>query len=167
MDKGLVRKVDELGRVVIPKEMRRVLGISTGSSIEMFISGENITLKKFSEIANIMDFATKIASVIYENFSLGVLVCDDEKVLVSKGTKKNFVGRKILLSHTHREPFVTNSTKLFDISDDFSFDFTYIFPIFIDGNICGYIVVLSKENIDKNKDKIEILANFLSKILSE
>ena len=167
MDRGLVRKVDELGRVVIPKEMRRVLGISTGSSIEMFINGEDITLKKFSEIANIMDFAVKTADVIYEKFCLPVLVCDDEKILVAKGTKKNLEGQKFFVSSQSREVFVTKSTSVFKIEGDVTFDFTYIFPICIDGNVCGYIAVLSKENIDDKKDKIEILSSFLSKILGE
>ena len=131
MDRGLVRKVDELGRVVIPKEMRRVLGISTGSSIEMFINGEDITLKKFSEIANIMDFAVKTADVIYEKFCLPVLVCDDEKILVAKGTKKKLEGQKFFVSSQSREVFVTKSTSVFKIEGDVTFDFTYIFPICI------------------------------------
>ena len=47
MGNGMVRKVDELGRVVIPKEMRRILNIKTGSSIEMFINDQNqVVLKK-------------------------------------------------------------------------------------------------------------------------
>lgn len=44
---GMVRKVDELGRLVIPKELRRTLGIENGDPVEIFIDGDQIILKKY------------------------------------------------------------------------------------------------------------------------
>ena len=90
---GMVRKVDELGRVVIPKEMRRILNIKTGSSIEMFINDQNqVVLKKFSELENVNAFIDALIKTIYECFNFACFVCDDEKVLNVYGvSKKEFL----------------------------------------------------------------------------
>ena len=62
MSCGMVRKIDELGRVVLPKEMRRVLNIKTGSSVEMVINENNkIVISKFSEIENVLSMANNLA----------------------------------------------------------------------------------------------------------
>ena len=46
---GVVRRIDELGRIVLPMEMRRTLGIEEKDPIEIFVDGENIVLKKYEE----------------------------------------------------------------------------------------------------------------------
>ena len=75
MGNGMVRKVDELGRVVIPKEMRRILNIKTGSSIEMFINDQNqVVLKKFSELENVNSFIETLVKTIYECFNFACFV---------------------------------------------------------------------------------------------
>jgi len=168
---GMVRKVDELGRVVIPKEMRRVLNIKTGSSIEMFINNENqVVLKKFSEISNIATYADALSDIIFNSFSLPCLVCDEESVLFVKGTnKKDFINKNLQLN------------KLNNLQKDFQFfDFenapinlcTYaqccLFKIKNEGYDCGYVIVLLKENNLSNDvvNKILLLNNFISLLLN-
>ena len=92
MNSGIVRKVDELGRVVIPKEMRRTLGINTGSSIEMSVGeGGEVVLKKFSDISNIMPLIEKLAQTIFDEFGVPILVSDEERILAGCGTKKDIL----------------------------------------------------------------------------
>ena len=113
---GMVRKVDELGRVVIPKEMRRILNIKTGSSIEMFINDNNqVVLKKFSEISNILLFAQNLADVIFDNLNLPCLISDDEKILVVKGlNKKEYLDKKIIqLNNKNCDYFILNNSESF------------------------------------------------------
>ena len=71
MRSAMVRKVDELGRVVIPKEMRRVLNIKSGSSVELDVNENNeIVLKKFSELSNAAIFAEKLANIVNSTYNI-------------------------------------------------------------------------------------------------
>lgn len=63
---GIVRKVDELGRIVIPKELRKVMSIKEGDPLEIYTEGENIILKKYApgcvfcgEVDGIVNFKGK------------------------------------------------------------------------------------------------------------
>lgn len=149
MSCGMVRKVDELGRVVIPKEMRRVLNIKTGSSIEMIINDENeVVLKKFSEMNNISNYAEVVADILFEEYNLPCLVCDEDKVIYCKGvSKKEFLNKK--KPPENKEWFIC--------------------PVNFDGFEGGYIMLSHKEN-DEGKDfekSVYILSKFLGNILSK
>ena len=50
---GVIRRIDELGRIVIPKEIRKSLRIKNGESLEVFLDGDSIILKKFSQIESL------------------------------------------------------------------------------------------------------------------
>lgn len=164
---GMVRKVDELGRVVIPKEMRRILNIKTGSSIEMFINNDNqVVLKKFSELSNIMMFAENLCEVIFENFNLVCLISDDEKILVSKGINQKLFSQKSfeISSDKNKEYFLENSFKV--DNQKVNFDFVYVFPIIFEGYNSGNIFLLSQVEVDVQVLKnIVILKKFLSNLL--
>ena len=167
---GMVRKVDELGRVVIPKEMRRVLNIKTGSSVEMFIGENNeVVLKKFSELSNVLMFAENLAETIYDNNNISCLVADDEKVLVCRGVpKKDFLDKKLNLEYLDRncDFFVLDKNEKILIGQDNLFENNYFFPIYCDGFKCGFIVLLTDNLLsEENLKNIVLLKNFLSKLL--
>lgn len=167
---GMVRKVDELGRVVIPKEMRRVLNIKTGSSVEMFIGENNeVVLKKFSELSNVLMFAENLAETIYDNNNTACLVTDDEKVLVCKGVpKKEFLDKKINLDILEKDNdfFVLDKNTSFLNNQENLFNNNYIFPIFCDGFKCGFIVLLTDNVLsDEELRNVILLKTFLSNLL--
>ena len=62
---GIIRRIDELGRIVIPKEIRKSLRIKNGDNLEILIDGENIILKKYSQIENAIDMAQLYAESFY------------------------------------------------------------------------------------------------------
>ncbi|MBQ9793165.1 MAG: AbrB/MazE/SpoVT family DNA-binding domain-containing protein [Clostridia bacterium] len=170
---GMVRKVDELGRVVIPKEMRRVLNIKTGSSIEMFINDDNqVVLKKFSELSNILYFAENLSEVIFDTFNLPVLISDDEQVLICKGlSKKDYIGKKLIKNKntekTKNKEYVLEEDKeeiLIDTKNQFKY--VYTFPVISEGFESGYIFLLSNSYLDESVIKnILVLKKFLSNLL--
>ena len=80
---GVVRKIDELGRVVIPKEMRRSLGIRDGESLEIFVDNQSICLKKTSLLLSLENIATTIIQYAYDTMGLSILVMDRDKVVAS------------------------------------------------------------------------------------
>jgi len=149
MSCGMVRKVDELGRVVIPKEMRRILNIKTGSSIEMIINDySEVVLKKFSEMNNISNFAEVVADILFEEYGVPCLVCDEDKVIYCKGaSKKDFLNKKILNKN----------------------DEWFVCPVNFNGFLGGSIMLKNTDGkIDKDIEKtVYILSKFLGNILSE
>lgn len=168
---GMVRKVDELGRVVIPKEMRRVLNIKTGSSIEMFINDENqVVLKKFSELSNLSVFAENLARIIFDSFNLPCLVCDEEVVLAVAGaSKKELLGKKIMgkvLDEIKEEDCIL----LNQVVDCMIVDQVHVscFPLNCDGFKCGNVVCFSKveKTTPSIRDSIGVLTKFFSSLLN-
>lgn len=159
MSCGMVRKVDELGRVVVPKEMRRVLGIKPGSSIEMSIDRDNnVVLKKFSEIENLEFFAQIIADTLFEITNNPILVCDDERVVVSKGIAKKSIENIVLKNF-----FEQNVKKEVNFA---GFSNSFLTEIKSDGNICGYIFMLSNEKISNENVKLcEIASKIFAKTI--
>lgn len=83
---GIVRRIDELGRVVIPKEIRRTLRIHEGSPLEIYTDHEGgIILKKYSPVSELASFASEFASTLHQMFSLNAAICDKDAVVACAG----------------------------------------------------------------------------------
>ena len=91
---GVVRRIDELGRIVVPKEMRRVLRIREGDSLEISADTDAITLKKYSLVESIDNFITQYVDAVHASSKKEIIVTDMEKVLAaSNGFKKSIIVR--------------------------------------------------------------------------
>lgn len=74
---GIVRRIDDLGRVVIPKEIRRTLRIREGDPLEIFTSNDGeVIFKKYSPIGELSSFAGQYAEILHKTTAKPVLVCD-------------------------------------------------------------------------------------------
>ena len=82
---GVIRRIDELGRIVIPKEIRRNLGIRDGENVEIYTDSDNIILKKYYRMTTNTDLASKLCSLIYNLFNYKIIITDREKVLATGG----------------------------------------------------------------------------------
>ena len=90
---GITRRIDDLGRVVIPKEIRRTLRIREGDPLEIFTDREGgIILKKYSTMEDLSDFAGKYADALAQTTGCIVAIADREKIIAASGS-----GRKELL----------------------------------------------------------------------
>lgn len=67
---GIVRRVDDLGRIVIPKEIRRVLGITEGTPMELFIEGEKVIFGKYNTSECISERINELQNTLYEDESM-------------------------------------------------------------------------------------------------
>lgn len=94
---GIVRRMDNLGRVVIPKEIRKTMRIKEGDSLEIYTdSAEKIIFKKYSSMAELASFAENYANIVSKAVNLPVLISDcDEIVAVGGISKKEFLSKKI------------------------------------------------------------------------
>ena len=89
---GVVRRIDELGRIVIPKEIRRNLGIRDGENIEIFTENDSIILKKYYRMATSSDLAQNLCELIYNNFNCKMIVTDREKIIAYAGLSSDIKG---------------------------------------------------------------------------
>ncbi len=109
---GIVRRIDDLGRVVIPKEIRRVMQLRDGAPLEIFVGDDgSVIFKKFSALSSLEDKARQLADAILSVERLPAAVVDRERVIASSGSgTKALAGLpitdeldKLLLSRTPSE----------------------------------------------------------------
>ena len=87
---GIVRRIDELGRVVIPKEIRRTQRIHSGDALEIFTDGKGeVVFKKYSPLAELGEPAAAYADVLARRLGCGVAVCDREKIVAAAGAGRS------------------------------------------------------------------------------
>ena len=94
---GIVRRIDDLGRIVIPKEIRRTLRIKEGDPLEIFTDRQGeVIFKKYSPISELQTFAAEYADTLQRTSSMPIFICDrDEIIAVSGASKKEYLDRKI------------------------------------------------------------------------
>ena len=93
---GIVRRIDELGRVVIPKEIRRTLRIREGDPLEIFTDRDELMLKKYSPIATLERFSEGSAKSLNDLSGYLAVICDTDEVLYASGEGRKEINRKPL-----------------------------------------------------------------------
>lgn len=94
---GIVRRIDDLGRVVIPKEIRRTLRIREGDPLEIFVAREGeVILKKYSPIQELGQFATEYAEALYESLHVKIFICDRDEIVAASGVSKKEYEQKAI-----------------------------------------------------------------------
>ena len=94
---GIVRRIDDLGRVVIPKEIRRTMRIREGDPLEIYTDREGeVIFKKYSPIGELAGFASQYAETLQKTCSMAVIICDRDAVIASAGvSRKEYFERKV------------------------------------------------------------------------
>lgn len=94
---GIVRRIDDLGRVVVPKEIRRTLRIREGDPLEIFTDREGeIILKKYSPIGELGAFAKQYAESLAQTMGHMVCITDRDSIIATAGgAKKDYYGKSI------------------------------------------------------------------------
>ena len=162
---GVVRRIDDLGRIVIPKEIRRNLRIRDGESLEIFVDDSSIVLKKFSIMRNIDEYASLIAGTLYSITHKGIIICDCDSVIACSNNLKSILNKSISDSMIG---FVKDrESKSGDglvVTSDYSISSNYyISSVVSNGDVVGLIVVFGDDISDDDR----ILCSFASKILSK
>ena len=172
---GVVRRVDDLGRIVIPKEIRRTLRIRDGESLEIFVDKETIALKKISKMTDIEDISKELVDIINNNINKNIFITDRDKFIAASGNlRKKYIDkniskylekvmndRKIVLENTKHE------IELLDNIKDF---LSYIIcPIIMNGDAIGLLLIISeKDDISISDEKIAyVTTQFLGKHIEE
>lgn len=156
---GIVRRIDELGRVVIPKEIRKTLRLSEGDPVEIYTDRDELILKKYSPINATFEFAKNLVESVYTQTSLTAIVCDTDNVLYAKGQgykdyEKKPIAKSLLnLLKQKRTVINENEEKSTKIVDDIEVNFKtqLIMPVLSQGDLVGGLALLSKEEIIDTK----------------
>ena len=178
---GIVRRIDDLGRVVIPKEIRRTLRIREGTPLEIFTDREGeIILKKYSPIGELAPFAKQYAESLAQTTGLVVCVCDrDQVIAVAGGARRELLGKNISkqlesVIEDRENILVDNKEyRYIRVTDSDSEDFCgqAISPIICEGDAIGAVVILSKEAkavLGETEQKLAIsAAGFLGKQMEQ
>ena len=85
---GVVRRIDELGRIVIPKEIRKNLRIKNGDSMEIFLNDEEIVLKKYSPIESLENVLINYVDSFNQVMKHNIIITDRDKVIAISGSLK-------------------------------------------------------------------------------
>lgn len=152
---GIVRRIDELGRVVIPKEIRRTLRIKEGDPLEIFTDRDELMLKKYSPIATLERFSKATARSLNDLSGKIALICDTDGVLHAYGEGKKDLDGKALSSTMdkllkERRSYVASACEGGDIlpltsPEEEGITAQIIVPIVSNGDCLGAVVILSKE----------------------
>jgi len=173
---GIFRRIDELGRIVIPKEIRKNLKIREGDNIEIYINDkEEVILRKYSSLKNIKDFAQRFTDSISTLLKTNVIVTDKDHIIaVSGNLKKEYIEKDIsneMLSFIERRvPILENYQKKIQIVNNMEIDATYVIePIIVEGDAIGLFIIVSLENnVGEMEEKIaKIGSGFFQKYLEE
>ncbi len=152
---GIVRRIDDLGRVVVPKEIRRTLRIREGDPLEIFTDREGeIILKKYSPIGELGQFAKQYADSLAQTTGHIVAITDkDQFIAVAGPTKKDLMMKGI--SHeleeviNERETVVAgrddkNYVRIMN-EDESEFVYEAVTPIISEGDAIGSVIFLTKD----------------------
>lgn len=100
---GIVRRIDELGRVVIPKEIRRTLRIHEGSPLEIFTDHDGgIILKKYSPVSELAGFANEFTAALHQMFGMNALISDKDMVVSCAGPGRREYGEQRITEEVER-----------------------------------------------------------------
>lgn len=158
---GIVRRIDDLGRVVIPKEIRRTLRIREGDPLEIFTDREGgVILKKYSPIGELTDFSKEYADALQQAIGHIILIADKDAFISASGSpKKDYIEKKIsdnleqVLNERKTALLGEGKEKTIPLYKDEEVDGKYfnqvIAPIAAEGDVIGGVIILSKEQGDK------------------
>lgn len=152
MNTGMVRKIDELGRIVIPKEIRKSLNIRNGEDVQIFIRDEEIVLKKYKKLLSIKDYAKKYIYSFKKLTDSTIFITDKEKIIVS--SVDNLIGDKIDTKVLNLiEERKSESGYSLKMGNNIINKYYFALPIIIDADSIGSIIFIN-DSLINDKDKL-------------
>ncbi len=173
---GIVRRIDDLGRVVIPKEIRRTMRIREGDPLEIFTdTGGEVVFKKYSPVGEMSEFASQYAEVLYRACGQPVIICDRDHITASAGiAKKEIASAKLsssleALIETRQTQVLHKDNTAVTPTEDTAHRVSVCAPILGAGDLSGAVCLLygdsGKTPSDTDVRLTQVAATFLGKQL--
>ena len=160
MISGITRKIDDLGRIVLPKEIRKTLNINTGDDFQIIIDDNKIILERFSLLESYENKIIKIINCFIKENDYKILVTIKDKIInyndeyISKIISNIIQERKLYYNDKYDKNMINNNLIIEGK--------IVILPIVLDSDLLGSIIVISNDNI-KNMITISRIINNLIK----
>ena len=176
---GIVRRIDDLGRVVIPKEIRRVLRIREGDPLEIYTAGDGeVIFKKYSPIGELSPTALQYADAMIKHTSHPVIICDRDHCVAAAGISKKEVLERHITPELEdliesRASFILGSAsdKPLPALDGLDRQAVAAIPIISAGDLSGAVVLLRNDNLSEPTETdiklARVAASFLGKQMEE
>lgn len=164
---GITRRIDDLGRIVIPKEIRKNLKIKENEVLEIFINNDEIILKKFSRFNDSEKVLSDYIKVINDMTGNDVIITDRDKVILSTKKLEERLLNKKLSEYVNdlienRSIFLSNDMKGIEVIDNEKIKQNYYFiPFIIDSDVVGSIIMFSSKEFDENSKSLLLIASKL------
>lgn len=173
---GIVRRIDDLGRVVIPKEIRRTQHIRQGDPLEIFTTGAGeVIFKKYSPIGGLDNFADHCAEALQKNLGLTALVSDRDSIIAAAGTgKKEYLEKQVSIPLERimgtRRPYAHRDDPVYPCEGG-TRHILVACPVVASGDVSGAVMVLGQEKNDQPTPEaraaVSVIAGFLAKQMEE
>jgi AbrB family transcriptional regulator (stage V sporulation protein T) len=177
---GIVRRIDDLGRIVIPKEIRRTLRIREGDALEIFTDSQgDVIFKKYSPVGELSAFAAEYADVLNRVAGLPVIVCDRDHVVAAAGVpRKEYLERRTtpeLDEYVQSRRTFTDENggeHLFPV-EGIDREAEIVCPILASSDVTGSVIVLKPEEgetlppQDLSTKMAQVAAAFLGRHMEE
>lgn len=167
---GIVRRIDELGRVVIPKEIRRTLRIREGDPLEIFTDRDGeVILKKYSPIGELSNFAREYTESLYRSLGHIACICDKDMIISASGAPRKELWDKAISNEIEqlmksRQTYVANRAsggKFINVVQDEEDNTVYtaqvIAPIIVESDPVGAVILLSRDaNVQMGDTELKV-----------
>ena len=170
---GMVRRIDDLGRVVIPKEIRRTMRIREGDPLEIFTDKEGeLIFKKYSPIGELADFAGQICESIKKATDGIAAVCDRENIIAVAGSARRElldrqVSRELADIMEKRSVYIGNGAAIPAAEGAENYRIGVAAPVTAEGDIMGCVLFIEGKDTascgELEKKLAETVASFLGK----
>ena len=169
---GIVRRIDNLGRIVIPKEIRRTMHYSEGDSLEIFVTATGeLILKKYSAIGELEVLAQRYADVLAKFAEVPILIADRERVVaVSAMDKEDAIGKRVSKEYDKlvqtRKVYVANDTGVLYPIHELDKRAIVCAPIIVKGDLAGSVILVEGNKEMASELQIQ-LAEFVGNLFSQ
>lgn len=174
-NKSIIKSIDQLGRVTLPRELRKLLSIREGSKVELSVDKDKITISRYSPMTTLREWGNCIISALETVIEHDIILADTEKVINSNKKKyllKVFTNeaqeliykREITIKKSDEG---SNMVNMFDDHDQ-EYCCELVVPIIKDEDVLGAIMVLASENKCFDDDSVKVckaFASFLSCVI--
>lgn len=149
---GITRRIDELGRIVIPKEIRKNMHIKTGDLLEVYLrSHDEISLKKFSLINENQEFINEYIKKLSKKLDCNVFLTNMDEIIFSNVSLviNDKITEELIKYSNNNKPSLINLTKDYRIEN-----LVDIYPLSPNGDLIGFLIFEYKSNIDDTKSEL-------------
>ena len=170
---GIVRRIDDLGRVVIPKEIRRTLRIREGDPLEIYTEKDGeVIFKKYSPMGDLQDFAAQLCEAIGKNAGHIAAVADRDSIIAVSGAprrelleKRNSPELEQLMEQRRNYRYRSGEDRLKPAEAVENYHLGVAAPIIAEGDLMGCVMLLMNENDSAPTESEQILAQTIAGFL--